>query len=70
MRINGSLSPEISGCLLTIDNRFGNIVTMEWWDYLYLNEGFATVSPNRRLLFVYSWPVALQLMGEVVIMDK
>jgi len=43
---------------------------MEWWDYLYLNEGFATVSTHQCLLIVCSWPVALQLMGEVVIMDK
>ncbi len=24
-------------------HRFGNITTMEWWDTLYLNEGFASL---------------------------
>ena len=43
---------------------------MQWWDYLYLNEGFATVSQQQCFLMVRSRLVALQLMGEVVVMDK
>ena len=29
---------------------FGNITTMAWWDYLYLNEGFASLVRTRLLL--------------------
>ena len=33
---------------------FGNITTMEWWDSLFLNEGFATwVSPFTSLWITY-----------------
>lgn len=33
--------------------RFGNITTMEWWNYLYLNEGLSgPIESNIRLIFV------------------
>ena len=33
---------------------FGNATTMEWWDSLFLNEGFATwVSPFTSLWLTY-----------------
>jgi hypothetical protein len=39
----------IPNCLMfshgfCITDRFGNLTTMEWWDYLYLNEGQSTWS--------------------------
>jgi aminopeptidase 2 len=37
MRIAGTQSHEIAHMW------FGDITTMQWWDNLYLNEGFATV---------------------------
>jgi len=44
---------------------FGNVVTMEWWDYLYLNEGglpysFSRVSTNKQFSFRYLGELTLQ----------
>lgn len=40
-RIAGGQSHEIAHMW------FGNITTMAWWDYLYLNEGFASLVSAR-----------------------
>ena len=33
--------------------RFGNLVTMEWWDNLWLNEGFASWCENYSADKIY-----------------
>lgn len=46
-------------------SRFGDITTMEWWDYLYLNEGFATlVCVHFHILRDYLHTIK---MGEVIV---
>ncbi|TBU53789.1 hypothetical protein BD310DRAFT_937381 [Dichomitus squalens] len=35
---------------------FGDITTMEWWDNLYLNEGFATLMGDKAILGKRVWP--------------
>ncbi|KAI6028342.1 hypothetical protein F5J12DRAFT_804695 [Pisolithus orientalis] len=43
---------------------FGNITTMEWWDYLYLNEGFATLVCEACNQIYPEWKVDSEFISE------
>ncbi|KAG0705166.1 hypothetical protein DFH29DRAFT_907854 [Suillus ampliporus] len=44
---------------------FGDITTMEWWDYLYLNEGFATLMGEVIVVGVYpEWKVDSEFISQ------
>lgn len=44
---------------------FGNIVTMEWWKELWLNEGFATFVGNQAVDYLFpSWDIWTQFASQ------
>lgn len=44
---------------------FGNLVTMQWWNDLWLNEGFATWMANLAVDYIYpEWNIWEQFAGE------
>ena len=53
--INGKHLPTsfFLSAVIYVFNRFGNLVTMEWWSQLWLNEGFATFVGNLATDFLF-----------------
>jgi len=44
---------------------FGDLVTMNWWDNLWLNEGFASWMENKALANLYTeWPIDQSIVSD------